>query len=178
MQVDIQPLEDQKIQEPITVNELMRALHLTDNGRINEDELEQAITRARAMAESTVNSPIVLTQFKLTAYVIDSYFIEFTHNMTGITVTGIINGEEGESDTETALVKSTNFTDNPCGIYLTQTTMDAEYDSISVIFNDGPYRTPEQIRQSVTMMACNIWKGEPISQYAIDTLAPYRRQNI
>lgn len=176
MQVIIEPLEQQTYSEPATVEELMNALHLVERERVNHDELSQTITRARAMAESMTNSPIVQTEFKATAYNINSYFIEFDHNMTGISVTGIsyVDGIEIEKE----LIKSTNYNDNPRGIYLTQATIDQRFDHIIILYSDGPFVTPYPIKQAVITIACNLWKGEEVSQTVKDTLAPFRRQNL
>ena len=96
--------------------------------------------------------------------------------MTGISVTGIsyVDGIEIEKE----LIKSTNYNDNPRGIYLTQATIDQRFDHIIILYSDGPFVTPYPIKQAVITIACNLWKGEEVSQAVKDTLAPFRRQNL
>ncbi|MDD4221996.1 MAG: hypothetical protein PHF83_02530 [Candidatus Methanomethylophilus sp.] len=171
MQVYHEPAEDQAVREPVTVQELRLALHLSAADKTDDAVLASCITRARAAAETAVNYAVVRQQYVTVARDPESEIIPLMPEVRA--VASVTVGTDG---TETELTSS-QYDFRPDCLILSAEVMDTAPDEVTAVYEAGSYQVPATIAQAVLTVAGALWKGEEPPQSAYDGLAPYRRQN-
>jgi|GEM_PF-6820586 hypothetical protein len=177
MQSVVVPLEGQAVREPVTVEEVMHRLHLATDGRtVNEEAIMQCIKYARGLAESRLNAPAVLTQYRMTVYFEPYEYVTSIPCIHNADEPATLTATRDGVDTE--LTEGTDYTNMPDEFVLSSELTEDLPDTLTILYSDGRYEPVEPVKEAVLSAACTMWQGQPADATAFDALDPYRRQNV
>ncbi|MFA7167369.1 MAG: hypothetical protein WC096_00555 [Sphaerochaetaceae bacterium] len=157
------PIDDEDVEYPVTVKQLMRALHMIDTSRDDqEEELKQTIARATLTAEMLLNRAISMRMYRTDTDDV-KYGIALLQDVQSIR--SVVLQTEGGDD---IVLDDTEYRRTLTGI-----TMSDEVDldnivQISVTYVAGMDPLLSGVYDGVLDIAIHLWQGSAVSYTAGD----------
>lgn len=157
------PIDDEDIEYPVTVKQLMRALHMTDSSRDDqEDELKQTIARATLTAEMLLNRAISV---RLYSTVTDDVRRRIVLLQDVLSVRSVALQAEGGDD---IVLDDTEYRRTLTGVTISDEVDLEDIIQISVTYVAGMEPLLSGVYDGVLDIAIHLWQGSATSYAAGD----------